>query len=76
MGRLILSQLVIVIVAADSIDEAVELANASDYSLSAALWTSNLYLAKEVSSRIRSGTSIYTYSNAPLTLTLLTTQDT
>ncbi|KIK67878.1 hypothetical protein GYMLUDRAFT_36676 [Collybiopsis luxurians FD-317 M1] len=53
---------VIVIVPAESIDEAVDLANASDYSLSAALWTSNLYLAKEVSSRIHSG---YVNINGP-----------
>jgi len=46
---------VIVLVAADSVDEAVDLANDSDYSLSAGLWTSNLYLAKDVSSRIHSG---------------------
>lgn len=46
---------VIVLVAADSVDEAVDLANASDYSLTAGLWTSNLYLAKDVSSRIHSG---------------------
>ncbi|KAJ3748511.1 Aldehyde/histidinol dehydrogenase [Lentinula detonsa] len=46
---------VIVLVAADSVDEAVELANASDYSLTAALWTSNLYSAKDVAARIHSG---------------------
>jgi len=46
---------VLVLIAADSIDEAVDLANASDYSLTAALWTSDLYLAKSISSRIRSG---------------------
>jgi acyl-CoA reductase-like NAD-dependent aldehyde dehydrogenase len=53
---------VIVIVAADSINEAVDLANASDYSLTAALWTSNLYKAKDVSSRIHSG---YVNINGP-----------
>ncbi|KAJ3720157.1 aldehyde dehydrogenase [Lentinula raphanica] len=46
---------VIVLAAANSVDEAVELANASDYSLTAALWTNNLYLAKDVASRIHSG---------------------
>ncbi|KAF5390647.1 hypothetical protein D9757_002580 [Collybiopsis confluens] len=53
---------VVVIVPADSLDEAVELANASDYSLSAGLWTSNIYLAKEISSRIHSG---YVNINGP-----------
>lgn len=47
--------LVIILNAADSVNEAVELANASSYSLTAALWTSNLYAAKDVASRIRSG---------------------
>ncbi|KAJ4483628.1 aldehyde dehydrogenase domain-containing protein [Lentinula aciculospora] len=46
---------VIILTAVDSVEEAVELANASDYSLTAALWTSNLYAAKDVASRIHSG---------------------
>ncbi|GAV99230.1 aldehyde dehydrogenase [Lentinula edodes] len=46
---------VIILNAADSVNEAVELANASSYSLTAALWTSNLYAAKDVASRIHSG---------------------
>lgn len=65
-GILTLQLPVLVLIAADSIDEAVDLANASDYSLTAALWTSDLYLAKSISSRIRSGTSSYrSISNHP-----------
>ncbi|KAK0461058.1 aldehyde dehydrogenase [Desarmillaria tabescens] len=39
----------------DTIDEAVELANDSDYTLSAALWTSSLESAMSVAPKIRSG---------------------
>ncbi|KAH9972009.1 aldehyde dehydrogenase [Lactifluus volemus] len=39
----------------DTVDEAVELANASDYSLAAALWTKDVYNAIDVAMRIRSG---------------------
>jgi acyl-CoA reductase-like NAD-dependent aldehyde dehydrogenase len=39
----------------DTIDEAVELANASDYSLAASLWTKDVYNAINVAMRIRSG---------------------
>lgn len=42
----------------DNIDEAVELANETDYSLTAALWTRNVNLALDVASRIRSGESL------------------
>jgi hypothetical protein len=46
---------VLVVAPVDTVDEAVELANASDYSLAAALWTNDLYNAMNVSRRIRSG---------------------
>ncbi|RDB25346.1 Salicylaldehyde dehydrogenase [Hypsizygus marmoreus] len=39
----------------DTIDEAVDLANASDYTLAASLFTTNLHSAMEISPRIRSG---------------------
>ncbi|KAK7687830.1 hypothetical protein QCA50_009049 [Cerrena zonata] len=42
-------------VIADTIDEIVKLANKSDYSLNAALWTNDVHLAMEVGSRIRAG---------------------
>jgi len=46
---------VLVVAAVDTVDEAVELANATDYSLAAAVWTNDLYNAMNVSRRIRSG---------------------
>jgi len=46
---------VLVFAVVDTIDEAVELANASEYSLSAALWTKDVYSAMNVAMRIRSG---------------------
>ena len=46
---------VLVVAAVDTIDEAVELANATDYSLAAGLWTNDLYNAMNVSRRIHSG---------------------
>lgn len=46
---------VIVVSVVDSIDEAVDLANASDYSLVASLWTQDINLAFEVAPRIRAG---------------------
>jgi len=46
---------VVVFATVESTDEAVELANASEYSLSASLWTSDLYAAQTIASRIRSG---------------------
>ncbi|KAF9564492.1 ALDH-like protein [Agrocybe pediades] len=39
----------------ETVEEALELANASDYSLSAAVYTNDWYLARDVGSRIRSG---------------------
>ena len=51
--------LVIVFAVADTIDEAITLANASDYTLTAAVWTSNIYSAQLVTSRVRSGKKIF-----------------
>lgn len=39
----------------DTVDEAVEYANKSDYSLMAAVWTKDVYNAYEVAARIHSG---------------------
>ncbi|KAF8156920.1 Aldehyde/histidinol dehydrogenase [Crassisporium funariophilum] len=39
----------------DSIDEAIEMANASEYSLSASLWTSDLFEGQGIASQIRAG---------------------
>ncbi|KDQ56594.1 hypothetical protein JAAARDRAFT_689366 [Jaapia argillacea MUCL 33604] len=53
----------------DTIDEAVELANATEYSLSASLWTKDVNLAFDVGGRIRAGcTSINgpTFHNEPI----------
>jgi acyl-CoA reductase-like NAD-dependent aldehyde dehydrogenase len=46
---------VLAVAVVDTIDEAVELANASDYSLSAALWTNDVYNAINLAMRIHSG---------------------
>ena len=46
---------VVVLKEVDTIDEAVELANASQYTLSAGLWTQNVHTALDVAARIRSG---------------------
>ncbi|KAI0075312.1 aldehyde dehydrogenase [Panus rudis PR-1116 ss-1] len=48
---------VVVVTAADTIDEVVELANQTDYSLAASLWTKDLNLALDVGSRIRAGST-------------------
>ncbi|KAJ6532750.1 Aldehyde/histidinol dehydrogenase [Mycena vulgaris] len=53
---------VIAFAVVDTPEEAVELANASDYSLSAALWTSDMYLAQRVALLIRAG---YVNVNGP-----------
>ena len=45
----------IVIAVVDTIDEAVEMANASDYSLTASLWTKNIYTGIKTAARIRAG---------------------
>ncbi|KAL0958043.1 hypothetical protein HGRIS_000219 [Hohenbuehelia grisea] len=39
----------------ETIDEAIELANATEYSLSAAMWTTNVHTARDVAPRIRAG---------------------
>lgn len=39
----------------DTVDEAVAMANASEYSLVAGLWTQNVNTALDVAARIRSG---------------------
>ena len=41
----------------DTVDEAVEYANKSDYSLMAAVWTKDVYNAYETAARIHSGSS-------------------
>jgi len=46
---------VLVFAVVDTVDEAVETANASEYSLAASLWTSDLYAAQRTASRIRVG---------------------
>ncbi|KAF7437589.1 hypothetical protein PC9H_004431 [Pleurotus ostreatus] len=46
---------VTVFMSVNSIDEAVEMANATTYSLSAALWTTNIHYAMSVAPRIRAG---------------------
>ncbi|KAF8869639.1 Aldehyde/histidinol dehydrogenase [Gymnopilus junonius] len=46
----------------DTIDEAVDLANASEYSLSAALWSNDIWSAQDIATRINSG---YTNINGP-----------
>lgn len=50
-----LHALVTVVVEVDSVDEAVELANATQYSLVGSIWTRNLNTALDVSGRIRAG---------------------
>ncbi|ALL69182.1 gamma-glutamyl-gamma-aminobutyraldehyde dehydrogenase [Paraburkholderia caribensis MBA4] len=47
---------VLSVITFDTIDEAVTIANDSDYGLAAAVWTANLTTAHEVSRRLRAGT--------------------
>jgi gamma-glutamyl-gamma-aminobutyraldehyde dehydrogenase len=47
---------VLSVITFDSVDEAVRLANDSDYGLAAALWTADLTTAHEVARRLRAGT--------------------
>lgn len=54
-AELRLRMLVLAITPFDTVDEAVELANDSDYTLVASLWTTNVYNAFEVGGRIRAG---------------------
>lgn len=46
---------VLAIAVVDTVDEAVELANDSAYSLVSSLWTTNVHKAFEVGNRIRAG---------------------
>ncbi|KAI0630582.1 aldehyde dehydrogenase [Trametes polyzona] len=46
-----------VVAIVDTVDEAVDLANASDYSLVSAVWTKNVYRAFDVAGRIQAGTN-------------------
>lgn len=49
------SMKVMTIAVVDTVDEAIDLANASTYSLTSALWTNDMQLALDVSSRIHAG---------------------
>ena len=44
-----------IVAVVDTVDEAIELANCSDYSLMAGLWTRDIYNAFKVSEKMRSG---------------------
>lgn len=55
LSVLLLLLAVVVFVVVDSVDEAVELANASEYSLTAGVWSDNAYAAQHVAMRVRSG---------------------
>lgn len=46
---------VVILAEVDTIDEAVDLANATDYSLVASLWTQNVHTAMDVSMKVRAG---------------------
>ncbi|KAG6849253.1 hypothetical protein H0H93_010002 [Arthromyces matolae] len=46
---------VLVFVVINTVNEAVELANASDYSLTAGVWSSDVYAAQQVAARVRAG---------------------
>ena len=50
----------------DTVDEAVELANATDYSLAASVWTSDLSVGMQVASRINAGMHTTHESSKPL----------
>lgn len=51
----ILRTLVLAVTPVDTVDEAVELANDSEYTLVSSLWTTNVHSAFEVAGRIRAG---------------------
>ncbi|KAH0581674.1 hypothetical protein H2248_011368 [Termitomyces sp. 'cryptogamus'] len=46
---------VVVFVVVDTVDEAVELANASEYSLASGVWSNDTYVAQRVAARVRAG---------------------
>ena len=59
--RLLIGGLVLVVVGiavVDTIDEAVELANETDYSLTSSIWTKDVNRALDVAGRIRTGIEI------------------
>ncbi|WP_350547358.1 aldehyde dehydrogenase family protein, partial [Pseudoalteromonas sp. 5-MNA-CIBAN-0065] len=47
---------VLSVIVFDDVDEAVRIANDTEYGLAAAVWTSNLTTAHDVSRRLRAGT--------------------
>lgn len=49
--------LVIAMAEVDTVDEAVGLANSTDYSLSASVWTKDVHLSVDVARRVRAGQS-------------------
>lgn len=53
--RLLMMNLVTIFSVFDTVEEAIALANSTDYSLSAALFTTDLHAAMDISPRIRSG---------------------
>ncbi|KAG6891624.1 hypothetical protein C0992_001309 [Termitomyces sp. T32_za158] len=44
------------VIVVNTVDEAVQLANLSEYSLSAAIWTNDMRVAQDVSAQVRAGT--------------------
>ncbi|THU96268.1 aldehyde dehydrogenase [Dendrothele bispora CBS 962.96] len=46
---------VVIIAVVDTVDEAIELANSTDYSLTSSLWTSDVYKGQEIAARINAG---------------------
>jgi acyl-CoA reductase-like NAD-dependent aldehyde dehydrogenase len=50
--------IVMVFAVADTVDEAVDLANASEYSLAASLWTGDIFAGQAIASRIRAGKTL------------------
>ena len=56
--------LVVGITVVDTIDEAVELANSTDYSLVASVWTSDLSVGLQVGAKIRAGSYSYNFTSS------------
>jgi acyl-CoA reductase-like NAD-dependent aldehyde dehydrogenase len=54
----LITLLVVVFAVAETVQEAIELANASEYSLSASLWTSNVFEGQRIAGLIRTGRHI------------------